>query len=293
MLDIPGDQNHREGRVDPGAGRPGRGGIGQRRLAFLSEASTILSSSLDYPTTLASVARLAVPLLSDWCVIHMLGPDGVLSQLATAHTDPARIEIACSLSERCPIGMNLSSGLDRALMTGRSELYPQVTDAMLKAVAQDEVHLHALREMGFKSAMVIPIRARDKILGTITFISAESGRRFGQADLTFAEALTHRASLAVDNALLYEAERTARAEAEAAQQRLTFLSEASMVLSASLDYETTLKRRSPASLFPGSPTAASSIFWKRMDRFAGWPSPTSIKHGRRRLARSGGDTRTT
>lgn len=214
----------------------------QRRLTFLSEASAILSSSLDYPTTLASVARLAVPLLSDWCVIHMLGPDGVLSQLATAHTDPSRVEMACSLSERCPIGINLSSGPERALMTGQSEIYPQVTDAMLQAAAQDDIHLRALREMAFKSAMVIPLCARDQILGTLTFLSAESGRRFGPADLAFAEALTHRASLAVDNALLYEAERTARAEAETAWQRLTFLSEASMVLSASLDYETTLKR---------------------------------------------------
>ncbi|WDT74286.1 MAG: PAS domain S-box protein [Candidatus Manganitrophus sp.] len=229
-LPDPGDQNHPALEA------------AQRRLAFLSEASAILSSSLDYPTTLASVARLAVPLLSDWCVIHMLGPDGVLSQLATAHTDPSRVEMACSLSERCPIGINLSSGPERALMTGRSELYPQVTDAMLQAASQDDIHLHALREMAFKSAMVIPLCARDQILGTITFLSSESGRRFGPADLTFAEALTHRASLAVDNALLYEAERTARAEAETARQRLTFLSEASMVLSASLDYETTLKR---------------------------------------------------
>lgn len=212
----------------------------RRRLTFLSEAGAILSSSLDYPTTLASVARLAVPLLSDWCVIHMLGPDGILSQLATAHTDPSRIERACSLSERCPIGLNLSSGPERALLTGRSEIYPQVADAMLQAAAQDEVHLRALREMDFKSAMVIPIRARDKTLGTITFLSAESGRRFGSTDLSFAEALTHRASLAVDNALLYEAERSARAEAEAAHQRLAFLSEASMLLSASLDYEITL-----------------------------------------------------
>jgi len=212
----------------------------QRRLAFLAEASTILSSSLDYPTTLASVARLAVPIVADWCVIHMLGPDGALSQLATAHTDPARIELACSLSERCPIGLNLSSGPGQALRTGRSELHPELTDAMLQAVAQDNAHLLALREMGLQSAMVIPLRARDQILGTITFISAESGRRFGPADLAFAEALTHRASLAVDNALLYEAERTARTEVEAAQQRLTFLSEASMLLSASLDYETTL-----------------------------------------------------
>jgi PAS domain S-box-containing protein len=214
----------------------------QRRLAFLSEASTILSSSLDYPTTLASVARMAVPILSDWCVIHMLGPDGTLSQLATAHSDPSMIERACSLSEHCPIGLNLSSGPERALLTGRSELYPQVTDAMLSAAAQDEVHLRALREMGFKSAMVIPIRARDQILGTLTFISSESERRFGPADLALAEALTHRASLAVDNALLYEAERNARAEAEASHQRLTFLSEASILLSASLDYETTLKQ---------------------------------------------------
>lgn len=214
----------------------------QQRLAFLSEASTILSSSLDYPTTLASVARMSVPILADWCVIHILGPDGALSQLATAHTDPSRIEMACSLSERCPIGLNLSSGPERALVTGRSELHPKLTDAMLRAAAQDEVHLRALREMDFKSAMVIPLRVRDKILGTLTFISAESGRRFGPTDLALAEALTHRASLAVDNALLYEAERNARAEAEAAQQRLTFLSEASMLLSASLDYETTLEQ---------------------------------------------------
>lgn len=214
----------------------------QRRLTFLSEASTLLSASLDYPTTLASVARLAVPSLADWCVIHMLGPDGALSQLATAHTDSSRIEMACALGERCPIGLNLSTGEGQALLTGRSELYPQVTDAMLTAAAQDEIHLRVLRKMGFISVMVIPLRAHDKTLGTMTFLSAESGRQFGPADLAFAEEIARRASLAVENALLYEAEKAACAEAEAARQRLTFLSEASMLLSASLDYETTLEQ---------------------------------------------------
>lgn len=203
----------------------------QRRLIFLSEAGALLSGSLDYPTTLANVARLAVPFLADWCVIHMLGPDGALSQLATVHSDPSKVEMACSLAERCPIGLNLSHGTDGALRTGRSELYPEVTDAVLTAAAQDETHLRVLRRMGFRSAMVSPLRTRETLLGTLTFITAESGRRYGPADLTFGEALAHRASLAVENALLYEAEQEARKRAERSADRIARLQEVTAALS--------------------------------------------------------------
>jgi len=208
----------------------------QRRLIFLAEASALLSSSLDYPTTLANVARLAVPVLSDWCVIHMLGPDGTLSQLATVHSDPSKVEMACLLGEHCPIGLNLSPGVNGVLRTGRSEIYPEVTDAVLQAAAADERHLHALREMDFRSAMVVPLRTRHKIMGTLTFISAESGRRFETTDLAFAEALSQRASLAVENALLYEAEQEARTRAERVADRITRLQEVTAALSEALTY---------------------------------------------------------
>ncbi|MCC7451394.1 MAG: PAS domain S-box protein, partial [Anaerolineae bacterium] len=65
--------------------------------AFLSQASQVLSSSLDYQTTLASVARLAVPTIADWCTVHVVEEDGALKELAVAHVDPEKIRWAREL----------------------------------------------------------------------------------------------------------------------------------------------------------------------------------------------------
>ncbi|MDQ3804351.1 MAG: ATP-binding protein, partial [Acidobacteriota bacterium] len=174
-----------------------------RRAAFLAEAAAVLTSSLDYERTLQAVARLAVPHVADWCAVDIVGDDGGLRRLAVAHVDPAKIEWASELAERYPYDPEAPTGVPNVLRTGRSEMYAEITDEMLVAAAKDEEHLRILRELGFTSAMVVPMAAHGRVSGVITFVTAESGRLYGPEDLAFAEHLARRSALAVENARLY------------------------------------------------------------------------------------------
>jgi PAS domain S-box-containing protein len=182
--------------------------ITERRRAeetqrFLAEAGGVIASSLDYETTLASVARLTVPTLADWCAVDVLEEDRTLKRLAVAHIDPAKVEWAHELQKRYPPDVEAVRGVPQVLRTGKSEIYPEVTDEMLVAGALDAEHLQIMREIGFTSVMIVPLVTQGRTLGVITYISAESGRKYGPDDLALAENLAHRAAIAVDNARHY------------------------------------------------------------------------------------------
>ena len=171
---------------------------------FLAEVGATLSSSLDYRTTLASVARLAVPRLADWCAVDIVEEDGTLERLAVEHEDLQKVQLAHELQERYPPDPETPQGLLRVLRSGQSEFYPDITDEMMVAAARDAEHLRLMRELGFVSLIFVPLVARGRTLGVITLVSAESGRRYKEADLELAEELARHAALAVDNARLYK-----------------------------------------------------------------------------------------
>ncbi len=189
-----------------------------RKLAFLAQASTVLSSSLDYETTLASVANLAVPDLADWCAVDILDEKQGIRRVALAHLDPSKVELAWELNRRYPDDPNASQGLPKILRTGQSAIATEITDADLIAAAQDAEHLRMLREIGFKSCMIVPLLARGRTLGAITVVTAESERRYNRADLPLLEDLAHRAALAVENARLYRETQRSQQVAEAANR---------------------------------------------------------------------------
>src|SRR5919112_1036562 len=170
---------------------------------FLTNAGTTLSSSLDYPTTLASVANLAVPYLADWCVIDVLEEDGSLDRLAMTHQDPEKMALAHELEDRYPPDPEAPHGVSQVLRTGRSELVPEILETLIEEAAHDAEHREILRRLGLKSYMIVPLIARGRTLGAITLVSAESGRRYGRAELELAEELARRAALAVDSARLF------------------------------------------------------------------------------------------
>jgi PAS domain S-box-containing protein len=170
---------------------------------FLAEASGLLGSSLDYETTLASVAKLAVPNLADWCVVHITGDNGRLRQLAVVHSDPAKEEAARKIQERYPVDPEASIGVPNVLRTGRPEFYPIVDEDRLAQVARNPEVADVLKGLNLKSCMIVPLVARNRTLGTITLATAESNRYYDVNDLTLTEDLAHRVALAVDNARLY------------------------------------------------------------------------------------------
>lgn len=174
----------------------------QAKLRFLASASAELSANLDYEVTLQQVAQLAVPWFADWCAIA-LEQDGLLRTVAVAHADPDKVALAWDLNRRFPPDPGAAQGSYAVLRSGQSELMPEVPDQLLTAAAVDEEHLRILRGLNFRSAMQVPLKARNQVFGVVTWVTGEDGRRFSDADLAFGEDLGRRAAVAIDNAQLH------------------------------------------------------------------------------------------
>ncbi|MGI9121689.1 MAG: PAS domain S-box protein, partial [Rubrobacter sp.] len=189
-------------------------------LRFLAESGATLASSLDYRTTLANVARLAVPTLADWCAVDVLEEDGSVERLAVEHHDPEKVALAYELQERYPSDPDTTRGVRKVLETGEPDMMAEIPEEVLDEAALDSEHRTIMRELGLRSYMVVPMVARGRMHGAITLVSAESGRRYEETDLRLAEELARRAAMAVDNAKLYEEAQREIAERRDAQEAL-------------------------------------------------------------------------
>ncbi|HVL15219.1 MAG TPA: PAS domain-containing protein [Gemmata sp.] len=194
---------------------------------FLAETGEALAASLDYEVTLKAVAELVVPRLADWCSVY-LTEHGELRRLAVAHVDPEKVAWAREVALRYPPRLDDSHGVGAVIRSGEPVLAAELTDAILATAARDEQHLAMLRQVGMRSAMIVPLGARARTLGAMTFVAAESGRRYTPDDLAVAVELARRAALAVDNARLYR-------ESENTLNRLGVLVDASARLTGLLE----------------------------------------------------------
>jgi len=177
------------------------------RREFLAKAGEAFASSLDYRTTLATVARLAVPELADWCSVELIEPGATVpSQVAVVHADPAKVQFARELGARYPPDPSATSGVPQVIRSGKSELYAEIPAALLEAGAIDGEHLRLIQELRLESAMVVPLTGRDRrVLGAMSFVYADSGRRYTESDLAFAEDFARRAAMAIENAQAHAA----------------------------------------------------------------------------------------
>ena len=183
---------------------------------FLADAGEILNASLDSETAARELAHLVVPQLADWCSVHVRDETGGMRQIALAHADPERVSWARELQERYPPDSEAQTGVPNVIRTGRAELHAEIPEDLLEAAAVDETHLDLIRRLQLRSAMIVPLSARGRTFGALTFVAAESGRRYGPDDLAQAEDVARRAALAIDNALLHHTAQEARRDAELA-----------------------------------------------------------------------------
>jgi PAS domain S-box-containing protein len=181
----------------------------QKRAAetsrYLAEASAALAGVVEYESTLQKVASLAVPCFADWSALDLAGEDGSLRRLAVAHQDPAKVALVGDLMREYPPDPSSPLGVLAVLRTGKPEILGDIPDALLVQRAKDERHLRLIRSLGLKSSICVPLIVSGKALGVLTFATAESDRRYSDADLAVAMDLAHRAAVAVENARLYEA----------------------------------------------------------------------------------------
>ena len=181
----------------------------EQRALFLAKAGEALASSLDYHDTLKAVAQMAVPHIADWCAVDIMTAQGTLDQLALAHADPARVAFAREFSRKYPADPDSVSGSHHVIRTGQPFVLPHLTNEMIDKGARSETHARDIRALDITSYMVVPLRTRQGVAGTMTFVSAESRRRYTPADLRFAETVANRAAIAIENAKAYEEARRA------------------------------------------------------------------------------------
>jgi serine phosphatase RsbU (regulator of sigma subunit)/anti-sigma regulatory factor (Ser/Thr protein kinase) len=180
--------------------------IARERLTYLARASELMAETLDLEETLQQVAYLVVPRLADWCAIELLAEDGSIQNAATAHIDPDKVKFAEEIRTRWPVDPDDPTGLPNVIRTGKPELYPEIPDELLEQSIEDPEQLEMARELGLSSILIVPLIARARTLGALTLVHAESGNRYDEEDLRFAEDLARRAAVAVDNARLYTQE---------------------------------------------------------------------------------------
>lgn len=183
-------------------------------LRFLVEASELLSSSLDYRSTLRRLADLCVPRIADWCVVHL--EDQSVDDMPIAHVDPSKVAAVRSVYHTYPPPSDSPHGYAAAIRNGEAELVGHVESGLFEKVAHDPEHLALLRSLDACSWLVVPLRLQNAVFGALTLVYSESKRRYAASDATLAGELARRAAIAIDNARLYQRSEEERSRVEAA-----------------------------------------------------------------------------
>ena len=172
---------------------------------FLAEASAALATTLDAESTIHTLARLAVPVLADCCLVDLVDDDGSVRRLEAAHIDPKKEELARQIRRRYPLEPTTNHPVIDVIRTGKSQLIHRLAEHLERNSDFDSRHLGMLRDLAFRSAMIVPLAAHGRMIGALSLLSTESEREFTAVELRAAEELARRAAVAIENARLYEA----------------------------------------------------------------------------------------
>ena len=175
----------------------------QHNLQFLLEASGVLSASLDFETTLKNLAEFAVPDFADYCAVDLFEKESI-RRVALTHRDPEKKAFIREMGEEFPLASDAPAGSVNVRRTGEAEMKSGISDELLRASIQNKQKLAFVRALNLKSYISVPLKARGETVGAITWVRDSRSPAYDEADFQLAKDLGHRASIAVENALLYQ-----------------------------------------------------------------------------------------
>ncbi len=177
--------------------------LGRSRLAVLSEAGRQMAQSIDWESTVQAVVSSAVPAVADWTSLTMLEPTGQLRVVALAHRNPDCERLAWEFIARRPRDAAAAAGTARVIRTGDLEVVEDVPAEAIQTAAEDAGHLSMLERLSVRHYVIAPLKTPDGVIGALTFVLGDSGRRFEPSDLELITSLAARAALHIQNSTLY------------------------------------------------------------------------------------------
>ncbi|MEG4408149.1 PAS domain S-box protein [Microcoleus sp. MON2_D5] len=211
--------------------------IEQQRSAFLAEVSKMLADAFDGETALQKVAELAVNSIADGCCIHLTETDSKVRRVAAAHAQASIVDSLNNLRIRSSIAENAVNGYPLVIRTGTSELIAEVDEEILAAGADNAAELEILRSLNIGSQACVPLKARGRVMGSITCFTSKLGRRYSAEDMAMLEDLAYRVAIALDNARLYTEAQQALSQTSQSFALIDSLLEASPLAICFLDRE--------------------------------------------------------
>lgn len=176
----------------------------EQKFRFLIEAGGELASSLDQAETVETIGHLVVPRLADWCFLELVQEDGSVRRAAALHVDPEKTKLVGQLDtglfmrETLPGTLPLLADKPDSSPTGQRKIQTGADKERLDR--QEEL----VNQIGMQSGMVLPLRARNRTLGTLVMGAVNSAHAYSQNDLAFMQEFVSRAALALDNGRLYD-----------------------------------------------------------------------------------------
>ncbi len=171
------------------------------KIRFLSEASKILSSSLDYNVTLSIVANLVVESIADFCIIDILEKDS-MKRVVVRVSDPKKQNLAKKMFEFMPDPNNKMAIYDAA-KSGSPIVIDKVTKTWLKSVSRIKEERDIVEQLHLQSVVFAPLKSRGEVIGVLTIASCTKGFSYSPDDIIHIGELASRAGIAVDKARLY------------------------------------------------------------------------------------------
>ncbi|MEG4007600.1 PAS domain S-box protein [Microcoleus sp. Pol11C1] len=211
--------------------------IEQQRSAFLAEVSKMLADAFDGETVLQKVAELAINSIADGCCIHLTETDSKVRRVAAAHAEASIVDTLNNLRIRSLSADNAVNGYPLVIRSGKSELITEVDEEILAAGAENSAEMEILRSLNIGSHACVPLKARGRVMGSITCFTSKFGRRYSAEDLAMLEDLAYRVAIALDNARLYTEAQEALSQTSQSFALIDSLLEASPLAICFLDIE--------------------------------------------------------
>jgi signal transduction histidine kinase len=189
---------------------------GQDRLDFLTEASRRLAASLDYESTLTSIAGMSTSYFDAWVIVDVVDDDGEIRRLTVQHPDPEKQEAARAFRDRYRPLPNDLLDVTRVIREGRPDIACDISADALAERARNDEQLALLETLCTHAYLSVPMVAHGSVWGAITYVAPQEGRRFSETEHEMAEDLASRAAMAIESARLHRTANAARAETEAA-----------------------------------------------------------------------------